>query len=204
MEEVIKKYDRSDEMAKYKEEYLADNALNFGFESLASKDDALLKIIESYDNLSNDDIERLAVKTLNPNRLRSMLLRYELKYGTADSCKMSLEDFKAEACAILDKYHWKAGGFQFEDKVWGIHSYVSEEFSVKENELLFVNTISLCEASNDETVEYINLLTDRFNMIADNVNVQVDFKQSLRNNIIFVLIWAIDEELEEENPDIGL
>ena len=67
-------------------------------------------------------------------------------------------------------------------------------YEVMENEILFVNTIAVCDEENDELSDYLDCILKRLNSIAENITVELREDHGSRNN--HLLIWATNTTQE--------
>lgn len=148
-------------------------------------------IYQHYDTMDETEMKILAVKCLEQNTIKKILLSYELaNYHEEPVEHMSLNDFINKAQQILLRYQCKAGGFNVEDTEWVVYKAGSTEYEVMENEILLVNTIAVCDEEDDELEEYLEYLMKRLNSIAKNITVELREEHGKRNN--HLLIWATD------------
>jgi hypothetical protein len=153
-------------------------------------------IYNNYDKMDEIEMKLFVLKCMDINEIKRTLLLYELKNYQHKSPKntKTLNEFKYDALKVLKRYHWKAGGFFVEDSDWIIHNTTSTNHEIRENELLFENTISRCDVDDDETDMYLQLLVDRLNLIAKNITVEIRMKVDEYMKSCSLLLWATDED----------
>lgn len=152
-------------------------------------------IYHNYSTMDEIEMNIIALKCLDQNSIKKILLSYELEnYQESPVEHMSLTDFANKAQQILRRYQCKAGGFNMEDTEWVIHKKDSIEHDVMENEILFVNTIAVCDEEDDELEEYLGNIMRRLNSIAKNITVEIREDHGKRNN--YLLLWATDTTQE--------
>ena len=129
--------------------------------------------------------------------MKRILLEYELKNfkQNVDKVKeMTMDEFIKEATFLLNRYQCKAGGYHIEDCEWTM--YTSEtipdngEHYVKDNEILFVNSIDNNDLENDEVDSYLNLLVDRLDSLADNIDVELRYSESEGTKPSWLRLWV--------------
>lgn len=148
-------------------------------------------IHNNYDKLDETEMKIIVLKCLDQNSIKKILLSFELEnYQELPVENMSLTDFTIKAQKILQRYQCRAGGFNVEDIEWIIHKVGSIDHEVMDNEILFVNTIAVCDEEDDELEEYLNNIIKRLNSIAKNIIVEIREDRGKRNN--HLLIWATD------------
>ena len=115
---------------------------------------------------------------------------------------------KKQAFKIINRYHWKAGGFKIEDSEWILHKHDSKLYDVLSNELLFENTLDRSDVDDEETERYMDHLTRHLNYLSKNIEVEYRYKNT-KEKIVRVLVWATDKNIEsvsdsESNEGVGL
>ena len=153
-------------------------------------------IYDNYDKMNNIDMHDLLLKCIDSNTVWLLLLKYELEnYETIPTKYMSLEEFKENTLQIFARYQSKAGGFLLEDIDWVVHNSTSTVYDVKENELLFENTLNIIDMDNDDIDNYLFHLIKRLNSLAE--NIEVDLRQQLKHKTVHILIWANDKTKDD-------
>jgi hypothetical protein len=188
-------YDCEDEMKKYnlmhQLEYYKNYDINNKGNDLESEDFANY-LYNNYNKMDEIELKKNVLKCISLNNIKKVLLDFELSHHKFIPTKMTLTDFLSKAKIIFNRYQGKAGGFLLEDNEWSVHESKSEEFYVKLNELLFVNTLDETDCDNYETEQYLKKLTRKLNTIAENIKVELRYKNEKKNCL--VLIWATDSE----------
>lgn len=152
-------------------------------------------IHNNYNTMDETEMKILALKCLEINSIKKILLSFELEnYNEQPVEHLSLTDFMIKAQHILRRYQCKAGGFNVEDTEWIVHKTGSIEYDVMENEILFANTIAICDEEDDELEDYLNHILRRLNCIAKNIIVEIREDHGKRNN--HLLIWATDTTID--------
>ena len=130
-------------------------------------------IHDKYNTMDETEMKLLAMKCLDINKIKHILLNFELEnFKQTPYEQLSLDKFKLYAINILNRYQCKAGGFCFEDKEWIIHDKESKIHDVAENELLFENTISIADDNDMETENYLHYLIKQLSYIAENIKIE--------------------------------
>lgn len=157
-------------------------------------------IHNNYDKLDDNELKIIAMKCLTSNEIKKILLSYELKYHDEETYdKMSLDEFTKKATYYLNRYQCRAGGFFIEDQEWSIYRYDDNELGldIKENEVLFENTVFITYSNDYETVKYLDNLVDKLNSIASNISVEL--RENKEGKIVHLLLWATDNDMDVEN-----
>lgn len=200
---LAKEDELAKEMKMYDFQHKVDKGSNY-YRSEPKKDrDLASYIFDNYKNLDIIDERELATivtKCLTPTQMKRILLEYELKNFREDMDEvkeMTREEFIKKAKFLLNRYQCKAGGYYVEDCEWTM--YTSEtmpeetqgEHYVKDNEILFVNSIDKCDLENEEVDNYLNLLVDRLDSLADNIDVELRYSESEGTKPCWLHLWVI-------------
>jgi hypothetical protein len=200
----------ANDMKLYNNRHCVEKETNYYMASKKSDSDLASYIFDNYKNLdtvNDQELAQVAMKCLTPNQLKSILLEYELRnYKVEEYKEMTLEEFTKEAKFLLNRYQCKAGGFRIEDNEWTLYTSDnmpdSGEYYIKDNELLFVNTVNNCDIESDETDTYLDSLVDRLDRLATNVDVEIRYEKSPKNKPSWLLLWiTYNEDTIKVNTD---
>lgn len=150
--------------------------------------DTAEQIHQYFDKMTNEEMKTWVVKCLTPNQMKKILLQHELNYYTARKQNMDLKQFCVDAQKILDRYQYRAGGFQFEDSKWLLHDYTSKQYHILQNEIVFENTVCKDDIKNPEIINFIGLLLKQLNNISNYVNVKLHWYYAKRDMIYYALL----------------
>jgi len=193
---LVNQYDSEQEMKKYNLMHLLEKQRNYKNEepnkSQDEKQQLAQYIHKNYNNMDEIEMKTIALKCLDINEIKKTLLFFELQNYICTPKQMSLSEFKNETMIIFNKYQSKAGGFLLEDNEWLIHDNTSSRHEVKENELLFENTINAHDMDDGETNTYLKYLIKRLNSLSKNIDVELRQKDNDNSKMISLLIWAVD------------
>lgn len=185
------------EMKMYDFQHKVDKESNYYHSEPKNDEDLASYIFGFYKNLDTIDEKELATivtKCLTPTQMKRILLEYELKNFKEDIDEvkdMTMDEFIKKAKFLLNRYQCKAGGFHIEDCEWKMYtSETSGEHYIKDGEVLFVNSIDNCDLENDETDSYLNLLVDRLDSLADNINVELRYNESGGTKPCWLHLWV--------------
>jgi hypothetical protein len=198
-EKIMKEYDILHKLEKQK---------NYSLKNEDKKNYHLAKFLyQNFDQMDGIEMKELAMKCLTENELKSILLNFELTYYKEKPQKyLSLEEFLIKAQMILNRYQGKAGGFLLEDTEWEVYRPhdSNQKYDLMENEILLVNSIDVTDYDDSETEKYIKKLVNRLKSIAENIKIDMRYKNSEKDKIIYILLWVKDKTLDIEVTDIGL
>jgi hypothetical protein len=170
-----------DELNNYKNKYVNDAELaEF--------------ISKNFHSMSEEEMKHVALKCLNENGLKGILLEYEMKNLQIKPIQMQFKQFVRNANKILNRYQCKAGGFLFGNEKWKIHDYTSKKYYVKENEICFENSISVDFMVDSETISYLQNILKILNSIAVNISVSCHEKFSNRDKIFWIIFKCRTKE----------
>lgn len=200
MEQIMKKYDVLHNLEKQKN---YDNKIETKTDE--EKTELAKFINDNFDKM--DDVEKrmMAIKCLDVNEIKKILLLFELKNFKPRTLKyLSLNDFKNKAINIFNRYQCKAGGFLMDDTEWKIYDFKSMEYEVNENELLFVNTINEIDNDDYECDLFLKYLIKQLNSICENIVVQLRQTSRKKSKVIKFLLWAKDITMKSTQSIVGL
>ena len=112
----------------------------------------------SPDNLLTDMDSILELHTeITPreHKIRD-ILRYHMNNGNVAHTVDNFNDAIQLAKTILDTYHYRAGGFNFEDCVWNIHGQSSKLFRVNDGSVIFSNSIKHELLHDTESFDFLS------------------------------------------------
>lgn len=164
---------------------------------------------DNLDNITCEDRKKLLLDCLSDNEIKMHLLKYELVNKTFDeiSNELSLSEFEVKAINLIEKFHWKAGGWKIEDSEFIIHKSDSKVYDVLQNEILFENTIDRSDLNDEENEFYLNHLIRHLNSLCNNINVEWNFKGT-KNKTARLLIWCTDANMSVksnyDSEEVGL
>lgn len=196
----LEKFEHGGEMKKYGNVQKFEALTNYGSVQHTSngKFELAKYIHNKYDSMDENEMKCIAMKCLDISDIKKILLKYEFDFYVRKPQVLTLDEFVKEVCKMLHLYQGKAGGWLLEDDVWIVHRHNSKFHEVGVNEVLFENTVALCDVDNEELTEYLYNLTDKLSSIVSNIDVELRYKEIKK--IMHVLIWA---NVKEDNV-IGL
>lgn len=187
------------EMKTYYVQHQIDKGSNYYYSEQTNDSELASYIFNTYKNLdtTNDyELATLVIKCLTPIQIKNLLLEYELKNFKQDTIKeMTMDEFIKEAKFLLNRYQGKAGGFSLEDSEWKMYtsdSMLEETHSkhyIKDNEILFVNSVDNCDLNDDKLENYLDLLVDRLNSLANNIKAEIRYDESSGTKPSWLYLW---------------
>lgn len=169
--------------------YELDKLDNYGFCKFTSMSQERGEYIhKNLDMMNEQELLMIISKCISKNRLKQMLLQYELKNWIPPKKKMTLNEFAKMAHKILYRYQSRAGGFMIEDREWTLHKHGSNKYNLKKNEILFENTLSDDYRTDKETREYLFDIISLLNKLSDNITVSLHNMVSERDTIQWLMI----------------
>ncbi|AYV84265.1 MAG: hypothetical protein Hyperionvirus20_43 [Hyperionvirus sp.] len=112
-----------------------------------------------YKNIEKMDIierQKMLFNLLSEKRITGDLMKYELKYLTLGIVIDNFDEFANFVAEILKRYHMKAGGFVCEDTEWTLHRNGSGKYPLKENEVIFENSLKRVHQYDSNIGAYID------------------------------------------------
>lgn len=163
-------------------------------------------IFDNFDKMDEEEMKLTALKCLNLNDCKRILLSHEFYNLQTEPVKeLPLSKFLLNVTKILNRYHYKAGGFYFEDSEWLVHTNKSKEYDIDENCVMIENSISVVDFNNPNTEKFIDKLDYLFDNQADNIDVEMKFSDNHEAKIIWVQYWLTDLNQEIDIiPEIEL
>ncbi|QKF93781.1 hypothetical protein QKU48_gp0323 [Fadolivirus algeromassiliense] len=206
---LLNQYDKERDIKKYnilhKLEYYNNYNVDTSFKTKKEKEELAKYIHQNYHKMDDIEMKHVVLKCLDQNKIKQLLLSYELdNYKMKSKKNMTFEEFKNEAVKILLRYQNKAGGFLLEDINWEIYDPGSLEYDVKNNEMLFVNTLDKSDIDDEETYYYLKKIVKKLNMIGENFNVELRQLFEEGDKIAKILLWVTNKNIINDNPEIGL
>ena len=153
--------------------------------------------------LKDDDIYELSKQYINPNYIRSQLLKLEMMNYSKESKDTNVNQTVEMALDLLKRYQHKADGYEVEEVEWTVHTNESKEFDVMEGEVLLSNTIPICAYDNKETTNYLETMEKIFNTLSTNVSVDLRYLKKKSGGVYYVFMWFTNKS-NNNVPEIGL
>lgn len=210
---LAKKYELEKELHKYDALHRFEQTKNYrqnnNYKTSEENEELATYLHNNFDKMDEVEMGKMLLKCFGINEIKKNLLRFELiHYSDQNNKDMTLEEFEKKALKIINRYQWKAGGFLIEDCEWIIHKVDSPRYDVKENELVFENTLDISDIKDDETDFFIKKLVNQLSSLSTNIIVEYSQKYK-KTKIVKLLIWATDENQiatidDSSNEGVGL
>ena len=207
---------RKQEMEEYAKLHKLEACKNYGHNKDEIIDDNKIKLASYIHNNFSDDTEPntmkdTLLKCMTIKQMKKILYEYELKYyKLKDQGTSSLEEFKEQAEKIIKRYQWKGGGYYIEDIEWTVYTHATSDgfqnnstYTVKDNQILFENSVHNLNAHDNDTINYMNRLVSRLNNLASNIEVEYEFYNNDEiKDITWILLWGTDNNIVDNEPNI--
>ena len=212
---------RKQEMEKYAKLHKLEASRNYGYEDEDEDEDDNInnnkiklanQIYNNFsDNTDMNNMKDIVLKCMTTKQMKKILYGYTMKYHKQPFKEtMSLEEFKEQTEKIIEKYQWMGGGYYIEDSEWNVYTYPMEgsreepTYTIKDNQILFENSVHKLNADDNDTVNYMDRLVSILNNLSSNIEVEYEFYNDDEiKDIIWILLWGTDTNIEEEDePNI--
>lgn len=189
---------RKIEMNKYRESCKqdAEKAMVLDFSRNNSQEYSLY-LHNNFDNMTVEEKKNAYLNILTEKKIFNELLKYELRYLDLNTIINDLPEFSNFMKKYFERYHMKAGGYDFEDSVWTIYDENTVplknydiKYKVKKNEIIFENSIKNCFNHDHNNSKYVNDLKRFFKRhMGPNLKLMVRYIEGLEeiNWVIFKL-----------------
>jgi hypothetical protein len=137
-----------------------------------------------------DNILELHTTIISREQRIRDILRYHMNNTniTHNTNLNTLDDAALLVKTILDTYHYRAGGYNFEDCVWNMHKQTSKLFKVDEGSIIFSNSIAETLLYD---VESFRFLTDLVKFIRRHLGDKYRVKWQKINDIHRETWWVL-------------
>lgn len=205
---IINEDKRKKEMMKYIKAHENEALNNYGYDkdkkNIKEKQKLAKYIHTHYDDMNMEERKEIFLKCLTEKKINKELLEFELRYYVEKHKPMSITEFTKKAKDILNRYQCKAGGFYIEDMDWEVHRSNSEQYDVKDYQVLFVNSIDKIDKNDNENLCYLKRLIKRLNSLSKEIEVEYDFFEPKKGGINWIEIWCSNKIMEENDSKIDL
>lgn len=162
-------------------------------------------INEHFNDMKLNDMIKLLQQCMTEKQIKKTLLEFEFKYiDVIKPRDLDLDEFVGNALKILKRYQCKAGGYYIEDTDWIVHRKDSVKYDVKNNEVLFENSVDKIDFLDNETQYFIKRIASILNGLSNDIDVDYDFSESKEDGITWVLIWCKHKKIKQDTPNIEL
>ena len=155
-------------------------------------EDKLKNIHQSLLTMSNDEIINLYTQFVSIDYLKHELFLLDLEHNIPDKQNnITKDEFINYVHQLFNYYHNPLFGNLFEDNVWKFHDKTSTKYPLKDNEIIFENSISLVDEfseENEKVDDYIRLIRKHLNKLSDNIKVSDKIIEDNHNEISWILL----------------
>jgi len=141
-------------------------------------------------DISDEELLKLQNEIINPIFVKNKLLILDLENHIPESNEMITKDEFIIYVQQLFNYYNNILIEYMEDNVWTIYDKTSKKYPLKDNELIFENSISyISESLHDDVSEYyINMIVAHLNKLSTKIHVSSKFIQSPANEMCWVIL----------------
>ena len=168
------------------------HSLNNRLSNYNSDDDITNTIHSNLDKMDTEEMKYFISKILSYNQLKMILLDYDLAEYKMTPKELNLEDFTKIAIETLNRYETLNNSL--EDS-WTVirNTDDSPEYNVKKGELLFENTLYKKNEYDVQTIDYLEKITDRLNMISTKIKAEFKVCKN-KDDVCLVNIWCSERK----------
>ena len=142
-------------------------------------------------NVSDEQLLQLYNTIINPKYIKNKLLLLDLEnYIPNNNEEITKIDFISYVVQLLKYYNDLFMEF-FEDNIWVIHDKTSKKYPLKDNEIVFENSISFVDensVSNDKAEYYIKLIKNHLKKLSSKIHVSTKIIEDSDNEICWMLL----------------
>jgi hypothetical protein len=141
-------------------------------------------------NISDEQLLELHNTIINPLYIKNKLMLLDLENYVPDSNESIGKDDFISYVLQLFKYYNELFVEYYEDTVWIIHDKTSKKYPLKENEIVFENSVSFVDNSlyNDKAEYYIKLIKNHLNKLSSKIHVSTKIIEDSDNEICWMLL----------------
>lgn len=117
------------------------------------------------------------------------LLRYHMNNKNIKNSIDNIQDAAQLTKTILDTYHYKAGGYNFEDCGWNMHTSTSKLFKIDDMSVVFSNSIREELLNDTESLKFlINIINFIERQLSSNLKINWKKKYDENREMWWILI----------------
>lgn len=173
----------------------SNHEINIGKYNI-NNDDIVEQIHNEIDKLSHTELVNLYGQIVTTKYLKKELQEYEIaKYSNLKITDVTRVDFINQVSNYLSIYKNLSGGELLEDTNWTVHENGSVKYPVKENEILFENSVYYSEnTSYDKAEDYIKSIRRYLGRIYTNVKITDRIIDDPKNDISWIIIKCTSQQ----------
>jgi hypothetical protein len=140
-------------------------------------------------NISDEQLLQLYNTIINLTFIKNKLLLLDLENYVPDNNELITKNDFISYVVQLFKFYNNLFMECYEDNIWIIHDQTSKKYPLKENELVFENSISFVNDSSDDKAEYyIKLIRNHLNKLSSKIHVSTKIIEDSDNEICWMLL----------------
>jgi hypothetical protein len=142
-------------------------------------------------NSSDEQILEIYNKIINPIFIKNKLLLIDLENNIPDKNELITKDEFISYVLQLFKFYNNLFMQIYENNVWIIHDKTSKKYPLKDNEIIFENSISYVSEdsiNNDKAEYYIKLIRNHLNKLCSKIHVSTKIIEDSNNDICWILL----------------
>jgi len=141
-------------------------------------------------NISDEQLLQLHNTIINPTYIKNKLLLLDLENYVPKNNELITKDDFISYVLQLFKFYNQLFIEYYEDNIWIIHDKTSKKYPLKENELVFENSISFVDNSsyNDKAEYYIKLIRNHLNKLSSKIHTSIKIIEDSDNEICWILL----------------
>lgn len=171
---ILQKIDNKNKLSNYK------NKKNNKNKELA------LFINKNFNNLTLKEKQIFLLKCLNESEIDNILLKFELENLTLHNID-NFKEFVSKAYKLLNRYQSRAGGFLIEDNEWILHDSKSNDYEIKENQVVFENSVAISNIKDYDTINFLKKILSLLKNLSNKVIVSEEFIKSKKDGVVWIL-----------------
>jgi hypothetical protein len=183
-----------DELIQYKNILNEHNKEKYIFNKhdiIAEPNETSLFLFKNSDHEANNVLVDLFVKCYGMTYIKHKLIQYEIKHLKLNFETISREELIELVNTILLRYKNESFRLGLEDSIWKFHDLTIntniKRYDLKENEILFENSIPIALSEGKEFIDFIEHLTTLF----QSISIKIKVKNIMIDDPIHSIVWVL-------------
>ena len=146
---------------------------------------------ESLIKSSDEQLIELYNKCINPTFIKNKLLLMDLENYTPDKNELITKNEFISYVHQLFKFYNNLFMQFYEDNIWILHDKTSTKYPLKDNEIVFENSIKYMDEdsiNNEKAEYYIKLIRNHLNELCKKIRVSTKIIEDPNNEICWILL----------------
>jgi len=169
-----------------------ENIMNHITQKSIDLNELYVHILIKQTSITNEEIRNLAHRLMTDKMAKFIVFSHMLENYHPKTKNLTMDEFIKEAQKIFIYFQNSGGGFSIEDTNWQIKTSKDKKYKLKENEIMFINSISQSDINDCETELYVNNIIRILNELATNIKVEYRLNEGT-NKIFWILIKCRSE-----------